>query len=491
MFNPDFYPTPPTIIAEMINGINIKGRIFLEPSAGKGDIIEAIQDNGGTAIACEIVPDLRAILQTKCNVIEGDFLTLTSDKISHIHGVIMNPPVSKGAEHILHAYNIAPAGCEIVALCNWETINNPHSSTRKQLAQIIETTGGEVENLGQCFEDSERPTRVEVGIIRIKKSGTNYTEEFSGFFMEDAEEAPTGEGLMKYDAVRDIVNRYVEAVKLFDKQMQDGAKMNQLTRSFYRGAICFRIDMDEQAATRERFKKELQKDAWTYIIEKSNLRKYATKGVREDINKFVETQQKIPFTMKNIYQMFEIIIGTASARMDRAILEAFDTITEHHHDNRQYLKGFKTNSHFLVGKKFILPNVVRPAKEYGYESSTYNYLTSYKSEAIADLEKAICYTIGLNYDEILTLNHSIRQNTYKEFYECEFFKYKAFKNGNMHFEWKNDDVLGKFNQQVSRLKGYPIFEAKAQTKYQKRQTGQKEPEEKVNPSKILYSFKIK
>ena len=38
-----------------------------------------------------------------------------------------------------------------------------------------------------------------------------------------------------------------------------------------------------------------------------NMEKYVTSGVMKDINKFVETQEKVPFTMKNIYKMLEII----------------------------------------------------------------------------------------------------------------------------------------------------------------------------------------
>ena len=491
MFNETFYPTPPEVIDLMFSGIDIEGRTILEPSAGKGDIIDKLHEAGAKAVlSCEINDNLAEIIKTKSQFLTPDFLSLTSERISHINAVIMNPPFNKGAEHILHAFNIAPAGCDIIALCNLETVKNPYSMQRKELVAIIQENGN-FTDIGAVFQGAERSTGVNTALIRLKKKGESYNQEFEGFFLDDEPEAITGEGMMKYDAIRDIVNRYVEAVKLFDKQMQDGATMQTLTGSFYKGKICFRIDMEYQAATRERFKQELQKDAWTYIIGKQDLRKYATRGVKEDINKFVENQQTVPFTMKNIYRMFEIIIGTASGRMDKAILEAFDTITAHHHENRKYLKGFKTNSHFLVGKKFILPNVVRPAKEYGYTSDTYNYIGSYKSEAITDLEKAICFTNGLKYDEIQTLSQSIQRNTYTEWYECEFFKYKAFKNGNMHFEWKIEDVLGKFNQQVSRLKGYPIFEAKEQTAYQKRQTGQKEPRKTANPvENILFSFNI-
>ena len=43
MFNNEFYPTPKKIIDKMLEGIDFKlVNTVLEPSAGKGDIVEAI-----------------------------------------------------------------------------------------------------------------------------------------------------------------------------------------------------------------------------------------------------------------------------------------------------------------------------------------------------------------------------------------------------------------------------------------------------------------
>ena len=135
--------------------------------------------------------------------------------------------------------------------------------------------------------------------------------------------------------------------------------------------------------------------------------------------------------------------------------------------------------------------MVNPAKEYGYTSNSYRSLRSSYDGIIPDLEKALCYVTGLQYDEIKVLNSSITNNIYGEWYESEFFKYKAYKNGNMHFEWNNEEIWGKFNQKVSKLKGYPIYEAKPQTAYQKRQTGKQEPKQTANPTQnILFNFNI-
>ena len=55
--------------------------------------------------------------------------------------------------------------------------------------------------------------------------------------------------------------------------------------------------------------------------------------------------------MKNIYRMLEIVIGTQSQRMDKAMIEVFDKVTERYSENRYNLEGWKTNSHYLVNKK--------------------------------------------------------------------------------------------------------------------------------------------
>lgn len=497
--NKDFYPTPQNVIDIMTQGENLTGKTILEPSAGKGDIVNYLAAAGvKNVIACENNEDLKKILQTKCSIIESDFLSLTSDKISHIDFIIMNPPFSADDKHILHAYNIAPAGCRIIALCNLSTVENLYTNTRKELKKLIDSFGS-YQDLGDCFSEAERKTGVKVGLIKMQKAGESYKSEFEGFFMDEEVEEKGEIGIMSYNVVRDLVQRYVGAIKIFDEQLNAGVKLNNLLSGFYGTGLAFQCIESDKPKQRNEFKKDMQRAGWKFIFNKMDLRKNTTRGLMEDINKFVEQQSEIPFTMKNIYHMLDMVVQTTGQRMDKAILQAFDTITEHHHDNRQYLKGWKTNSHFLVGKKFILPGCVSPSKEYGATSASYRYLSNYKSGVIEDLEKALCFANAVNFDTILTVQHSIKSNIYGDWYESEFFKYKGFKNGNMHFEFKNEDIRGKFNQHVAKLKGYPLFEGKEQTAYQNRQTGRKTESTKktssanpvTNPFKILATIKLK
>ena len=142
IFNRDFYPTPIDVIEKMLIGVDISGKIILEPSAGSGNIVDYLNSRGAKKIiACETVEKLRRTLGGKCDIIADDFLTVTSEQVSHIDLIVMNPPFSADEKHILHAYDIAPGGCEIIALCNSQTLNDRYSTSRKQLHEIVEMHG--------------------------------------------------------------------------------------------------------------------------------------------------------------------------------------------------------------------------------------------------------------------------------------------------------------------------------------------------------------
>src|SRR5690606_17926072 len=124
--------------------------------------------------------------------------------------------------------------------------------------------------------------------------------------------------------------------------------------------------------------------------------KSVTSGVMKDINRFVEQQTQYPFTMKNIFRMMEIIAGTRESVMNRAVVEAMDNFTRYTHENRFHLEGWKTNSGYMLNKKFIVNNLCEV--RHGGGVSIRRWYSN--AENIYDLVKALCYLTGTNYDEI-------------------------------------------------------------------------------------------
>lgn len=467
MFNPDFYPTPPEIIDYMLSGLEIQNKTILEPSAGKGNIVDALKTYGAKQILTfEKEPDLQTIVAGKSKLLGSDFLQSKKEDLSFIDAIIMNPPFSTGDKHILHAWEIAPEGCQIIALCNSETLNNTWTKERRKL-QLILRDNGSHEHLGDCFAKAERKTGVEVAMVKLFKPITSEEFEFDGFFMEEEQEAE-GSGIMKYNEVRSIVQRYIGAVKCFDEFKEIEAKMNALLSpvGLTSGFGCT-VSYDKKCTTKEDFTKELQKESWKWIFKKMNVSKYVTTGVMSDINKFVEEQTKYPFTMRNIYRMFDIIVGTREQTMNRALEEVFDKLTKHHHENRYQVEGWKTNSHYLVNKKFIL--------EYVTETTWGGSMgISYRGneDKMNDFHKALCYITGeqptdpsrVDKDgkpELITTLSAWASKAGLEFntwYDWGFFEVKGFKKGTLHVKFKDENVWALFNRKIAEIKGFPLPE---------------------------------
>ena len=131
-FDPEFFPTPRPVIEKMLARVSTDARYFLDPSAGRGDIAEAIKghlegygwNRREVQVDCiEQSPELCAILQGKELPIVGtDWLTY--DGVNYYDAIVMNPPFATGAQHLLRAWDFIHSG-EIVCLLNAETLRNP------------------------------------------------------------------------------------------------------------------------------------------------------------------------------------------------------------------------------------------------------------------------------------------------------------------------------------------------------------------------------
>lgn len=466
--NSDFYPTPEEVISTMMMGENIIGKTILEPSAGSGNIVRWLKNSGaGEVIACEKDKHLQKLLAGECQLLAEDFLSVTAEQVSHIDYIVMNPPFSEGIRHIRHAFEIAPAGCTIVALCNSTNLEKTWNSEYVTFQELVKLYGNS-EYIGTAFDTAERKTDVGISIVKLYKEG-EADEEFADYLFSNEDDTLNSnetEGLVQYNLVRDLVNRYVSAVKLFDETMAAANKINDMarfddgdrTRAHYLpiefGAYSF--DGKHINVTRQQYKKQMQKYYWRIIFQKLNMEKYATNGLREQLNRFIEKQVEVPFTMHNIYQVLNMVIQTTGQRMDKALLEAFDLICSLSAENSTAGEKWKTNANYMVNRKFIVPYMTSYDARWPRDYITLSY--SSNETKVTDVVKALCYITGTNYDSIRPLNGLIYESKipYGEWFEWGFFRVKAFKKGTMHFEFLDEAVWAKFNQAVAKQRGWVL-----------------------------------
>ena len=168
-----FYPTPAMLAIKAWHMFD-KGAIrrVLEPSAGRGDLLEPLKERTRysrvTVDTIELNIAHHPTLREKgYRVIDTDFLNFQSP-VGYSH-IVLNPPFHAGVDHVLHAWDILRDG-QIVAILNAETIDNPYSAKRKQLVRLIEQFG-RVEYVRSAFQDPDtlRKTDVRVALIHLKK----------------------------------------------------------------------------------------------------------------------------------------------------------------------------------------------------------------------------------------------------------------------------------------------------------------------------------
>jgi len=484
IFGIDFFPTPEEVIKDMIQYSDIADKVVLEPSAGKGNIVDYLLQTGAReVIACEIDVNLRKILNTKCEVIADDFMTLKREDISHINMIIMNPPFSKQVEHILHAWSIAPAGCEIITLCNDSMIKKySYDKKEQEIIELIENFGSSW-SMGNCFKEAERRTDVWIGCIRIFKDG-DPGMEFDGYFDMDNEDIidQHEEGIQSYSYIRDVVSRYVEIMKNFDVVIEVEKHMNDMM-SFFPFNISFSPTIgsfDKHGnVTKLSFQKQLQASAWKMIFNQCNIDRFVTSGVKEDLNKFIQQQQNIPFTVRNVYRMIQMIIGTHSQRMDQVIVEAFESICKYSDLNSSAGDKWKTNTNFLLNKKFIIPYVCDYDKRWPNEFTSVSYNGASRLD---DLIKGLCFLTGIKYETVTDISHVLRcYIPWGQPFDWAFFTCKGHKSGTMHFVFQNEDLLYKFNRRYAEIKGWNLSNEKP-----KRSNSKKKAEEQSKQGTEVY-----
>lgn len=171
---PGFFPTPAPVIERMIDAADIQpGHEVLEPSAGKGDILDALRERHPDAqhSGIEPVSSLRDIIQAKGhNLIDRDF----TEHSGQYDRIVMNPPFEKGqdAQHVRHAYERLKPGGRIVAVMSAGPFFRGDNKS-SEFRDWLDSVGGTVEDLPEgsfAGKDAFRQTGVNTRLVVIDKS---------------------------------------------------------------------------------------------------------------------------------------------------------------------------------------------------------------------------------------------------------------------------------------------------------------------------------
>lgn len=472
MFNKDFYPTPKRLAGKMTAKINGTPRNILEPSAGKGDLVEEIKnwDHYGrpNISVIEKDPELMATLLGKnIKVVDSDFLNYSGpDKYDLI---IANPPFEEGDKHLLKAIDILYRG-QIIFLLNAETIKNPCTNTRKLLNRKLEELGASIEFHQGMFQGAgvERKTGVEVALIDINIErkieddlfvGADDVAEESQEEIEDPQEISTG-----VLNIKELVAEYNQLVSIGTETIVNYYKnyrkiggyigLNDKVNSYESGDLT--TIMQNQL---NGFLEVIRKDFWRKTLKLREVKNRMTEKKRVEFEERIGCACDMNFTENNIRAFILNLINGYEKTLTDAVLEIFDKFTIQHcyregyyyEKNIHYFNGWKTNKSFKVGKKVIIP--VRSGYGAPFRGDYGGWKLNYVSkEFLDDIDIVMSYFDGMrDYKSISQALHDAFQKDESTNIASTFFNITVYKKGTIHLTFRDENILRRFN--VTACKG--------------------------------------
>lgn len=508
MYNASFYPTPAPVaerMLAMLGELDWRKLRVLEPSAGKGDLADALIDSLLTvvlpsgrqmercrremaaAIHCiEPVPDLQAALRGKgYQLVAHDFLSFAPEERYNL--ILMNPPFAEGDKHVLHAWEILEGG-DVLSLINAETLRNPCTERRKLLARLIEEHGT-VEYFGACFSEAERTTAVDVACIHLHKEGRKAVIDLSAadFGEEDPYAAfAASNGLESEVATRSMVDNllrdYNQCLQKFGEVSAGLRELGIYMRRIY-GAAAYNVEDEfahavvpflrasgtgspEDAALL--FRRALRPRAWSRLFELTSIGNLVSEGVRRTLDSFEREQQGMAFSRENISVLLQTLSQSRGNIMRQCILEVFDALTLYHEQNRVHVEGWKTNEAWKVNERFILPDIVDA------RYTILPVLNLHRLGLLRDLDRALASLEGRRLDDVpMTAEQALRDLLQQRkvwsgvLVTSTYFELRAYYKGTVHFKFRDRSLWERFNRAAAEGKNWLPDDDKARQKAEK------------------------
>ena len=486
--NDEFYPTPIELIDKMIKDIDFHEiRDILEPEAGKGDIVDRIIEKctynhrwcGTPKLnidTIEIDTNLVHILKGKeYRVIHDDFLTFNTQKQYDL--IIMNPPFSSGDKHLLKAIDMQQNGGGIVCILNAETIKNPYSNVRKDLVNKLTHLNASIEYLQRTFSNAEHSTNVEIALIKIfipKKENTSFIfEKLKKSEIIDEFRQPEHQELIVDDYIKEIIDRYNIEIKAGIELINEYNAMKPFILkeigSEYNNSSMLNLSINnsnQREITVNNYIQAIRMKYWEALFRNPKFMGKLTDNLQRQYYNKISELKDYDFSFYNIYTIKLDMQQHLIKGIEDTILELFEEFSNKYSwinetsKNIHYYNGWKTNKAWKINKKVIIP--LNGFYE-RYEHRNYKRVKVYDIHfrysvvnKLSEVEKVLNYLDG-NITENISLERALdnaKQNYQTSEIDTKYFKLTFYKKGTCHLEFKNDDLLHKFNIYGSQKKNW-------------------------------------
>lgn len=484
-FNEEFYPTPKSLLEKIFEGVDwSQVQTILEPSAGKGDIVEFIKSyakenayrlpiHSNMDVDCiESDPNLQAILQKKgFRLIHDDFLTFHTWKQYDL--IVMNPPFSCGDKHLLHALELQEDGGNIICILNAETIRNPYSMLRQSLMLQLQDLNADITYMQHEFESAERKTSVEIAVVKVS---IPKKERDSKIFTDLKKARRLADSIDAEETMLAEKDYIKAAVKQFELETEAGIRLIReykamkpyMLRSFKdegftgKDPILY-LTMDKYSScssevTENEFLKVVRLKYWTIIFNDDRFISGMTTNLLKEYRSQINKLEDYDFSYFNVKTLQADISKKLVKGVEECIVKLFDELSFQYaysdelSKNIHYYNGWKTNKAWIINKKVILPQM----NAWGLFSGSYDPCAYELKSKLADIEKALDYLNGSvsNEDDLANALRAAKLDERTKKIPLKYFTVTFYKKGTCHIEFTDLELLKKLNIFGSQQKGW-------------------------------------
>ncbi len=186
----------------------------------------------------------------------------------------------------------------------------------------------------------------------------------------------------------------------------------------------------------------MKQSVWRRLVDKCEIRKVCTVKRAEEIDKQLGDIKNLPeVTEANVFAMLKGNLDDLDTILAELVKEVFNTLRP---NPNSWMNQYKTNQLWEVGKKVV----VTWAVERRYNGQGFKVRYGSKEALFRGLDNVMSILDGkgvvkTHYGPLYEAVNNVERG---ELGETEYFRFRCFKNGNLHIEFKRDELLAELNR---------------------------------------------
>jgi hypothetical protein len=204
----------------------------------------------------------------------------------------------------------------------------------------------------------------------------------------------------------------------------------------------FRATPQEHASrARELVLNDLKVTTWRRFIELLGIRKILSIAKRKDLDSNLSDPDALPeINIENVYDMLKTFVDNSDEFIKESCIEVFNFLRPYH-----FKRKYRTNKRWFIDKKVILERALDD-NAFGYK---YYRVSHWHRDRLSVLERVMHALDGKGIPSgyYSPLEDAIEKTAIDDgIGETEYYKFKCYKNGNLHLEFKRPDLVKELNK---------------------------------------------